>query len=171
MRAFAMMIPMLAAVAAPAFAQDETPNLPHWGTVGEWAVRIDPSHGNGCLIERNFPDGTLVQIGAMPVKDGAYMGAWNIIWTEIRDGQKGDVEFSFSSGASNTGNFSGEMIGTHRGYLQGGEVFFNKEAFLDELATSREVTITGRGGATVMIDLAGTAAGIAAVRQCQSEQN
>ena len=64
-------------LAAPLTAQDQLPPLPQWGTAGDWVIRIDPAVGNGCVADRNFPDGTLMQIGALPERSG---GVLLIFW-------------------------------------------------------------------------------------------
>ena len=153
-------------LATPLAAQDQIAPLPQWGTAGDWIIRIDPEAGNGCLAERNFPDGTLLQIGALPDQGGGFIGAYNIIWTEIRDGQQGDIRFDFTDG-----QFEGQAIGDHRGYLQGGQVFFDSPDFLNELIRARDVTVTGPSGASTTIDLAGSAQAIKAIQTCQSEQS
>jgi len=153
------------ALTSPLAAQDQLPALPQWGTAGDWIIRIDPAVGNGCLADRNFPDGTLLQIGALPERGGGFFGVYNIIWTQIRDGQTGDVDFTFPDG-----QFAGRGVGDHRGYLQGGQVFFDNENFLDELSRAQEVTVTGRGEGSVTIDLTGSAKAIEALRSCQAEQ-
>jgi len=36
-------------------------SLVQWGTAGGWDVMIDPSLGNGCLIQAEYMDGSFVR--------------------------------------------------------------------------------------------------------------
>jgi len=82
----------LAAVAGPAAAAEE---LVSWGTSGEWTILVDPAVGNGCLMQKQFEDGTLVQFGTVPDRKGGFVAVYNPDWTGIEDGVTGTVKFEF----------------------------------------------------------------------------
>ncbi|MGB5171269.1 MAG: hypothetical protein WBN69_07555, partial [Eudoraea sp.] len=54
-----------------------------WGDAGEWEVLVDRSRNNGCLIQKLYPDGTLVRLGQLPAENGSYFAALNQDWTHI----------------------------------------------------------------------------------------
>ena len=47
------------ALATPALAVD----LMQWGTSGDWVILQDPNHGNDCLAQATFSDGSMLRMG------------------------------------------------------------------------------------------------------------
>jgi hypothetical protein len=146
-------------------AHADTNGLVEWDMSGEWDILIDPETGNGCLMQKAFDDGTIVQFGAEPARKGGYFAAYNIGWTEIKDGETGQVVFTFEDAA-----FGGEAVGRVVGLLHGAKAFFNNPNLPMEFARKRMMTVTGSRGNEITIDLSGTSAAIKAVQACQKEQ-
>jgi len=140
-------------------------DLVSWGGSGGWAILIDKVVGNGCLMEKHFEDGTHVQIGAVPNRDGGFFAAYNPAWTDIEDGAVGTVKFDFPDIV-----FSGEVVSVAKDGLYGGYAFFDNPNVPMEFAARNSMTIIGTRGRTIEITLEGTAKAIQAVEACQAEQ-
>lgn len=153
------------ALIASAPASDAQTQRMTWGEAGNWTILIDPDVGNGCYMERTLEDGTLVQVGMVPIRDGGFVALYNPAWTAIEDGVVGTVQFDFG-----TSLFGGDYVGVVEGDLFGGYAFFNNPAFVSEFGRRNSVVIKGDKGATMDISLAGTAKAINAVRSCHAEQ-
>ena len=138
--------------------------VPH-GTSGVWAVLVNPTNGNGCLMERQLDSGTLVQIGVVPDKNGAFFAAYNASWSTIEVGATGQVLLDFGDS-----RFQGEVVGATHKDLPGGYAFFNNPEFASEFGRRFDVTIVGESGATEVVDLTGSKAALDAVRSCQDQQ-
>jgi len=136
-----------------------------WGEAGGWRILVDPSTGNGCLAERAFEDGTLVQIGTDPSREGGFFAAYNADWTNIEDGAPGVVNFDFGDA-----RFAGDVLGKIYNTLPGGYAFFDNPSFVAEFAKRRSVKVSGESGRIIEINLTGTAKAIETVLKCQGEQ-
>lgn len=150
-----------------AIAQSETSNTPHqkWGESGGWAIYIDPDVGNGCYMEKTLDDGTLVQVGILPDRDGGFFAAYNAAWTNIEDGATGTVQFDFGPSL-----FAGEYVAVFKNDIPGGYAFFNNPEFVKEFGKRNTVSIEGNKGNALDFKLTGTLKAINAVRNCDAEQ-
>jgi len=155
----------IAALAIAAGTAASAEEISTWGEAGGWAILIDPKVGNGCLMEKHFEDGTLVQIGAVPNREGGFFAAYNPEWTDIEDGATGTVKFDFPDIV-----FAGEVVGVARDDVFGGYAFFDNPNVPMEFAKRNQMTVIGSSGRTVEISLAGTAKAIQAVKACQAKQ-
>ncbi|WP_146348336.1 hypothetical protein [Falsiphaeobacter marinintestinus] len=156
-----MLIAVLGTVATGAFASD----LAKWGETGKWIIRVDPEAGNGCFMESQLEDGTLIQFGNVPNREGGFFAVYNPDWTDIKDGEISTVKFDFEKL-----RFSGEALGVVRGDLFGGYAFFDNPNVPMEFAKNRSMTVIGGKGRVVEVDLSGTSKAISAVQKCQDEQ-
>ena len=145
-----------------ALAQD---GVSSWGTSGDWEILIDPDVGNGCYMQKAFEDGTLVQVGAVPDRQGGFFAAMNAKWAEITDGQEGVLTFDFGDA-----KFAGDALGVTRAGLPGGYAFFDNPKFADEFGKRNTVKVSAKGGEMIEFSLKGSQKAIAAVRACQEEQ-
>ncbi|PYG25502.1 hypothetical protein C8N36_1314 [Pelagimonas varians] len=136
-----------------------------WGEAGDWKILVNVDEGNGCLAQKTFEDGTLVQMGAEPLRAGGFFAAYNAAWVNIEDGAEGTVNFDFGDA-----RFAGDAMGKFMEDTPGGYAFFDNPAFLDEFVKRKNVVISGDGGNEVTIDLSGTTKAVAALRACQKEQ-
>ncbi|MCP4306810.1 MAG: hypothetical protein GY788_18430 [bacterium] len=146
---------------SPAVAADLVP----WGDAGDWAILVDPSNGNGCLAQKAFEDGTVVQIGVNPARKGGFLAAYNAAWTDIEEGATGTVTMEFPDAA-----FAGEVVGVMANGLPGGYAFFDNPNFAEEFTRRTSVVVTGESGRSIEIDLTGTTKAVEAVRTCQAGQ-
>lgn len=136
-----------------------------WGEAGGWNILVDRSTGNGCLAEKSFEDGTLVQIGVVPSSEGGYFAAYNAEWTNIENGATGVVNFDFGDA-----RFAGEVVGQIHNDLPGGYAYFDNPNFVSEFAKRRAVKVFGENDRMIEINLTGTKKAIEAVLKCQDEQ-
>ena len=137
-----------------------------WGESGNWEILIDPDVGDGCYMETTFDDGTLVQIGFVPNRDGGFVALYNPAWTNIEDGVVGTVQFDFEKSL-----FGGDYVGVVEGELHGGYAFFNNPEFVSEFGRRNTVSIKADKGGTFDVSLKGTSRAINAVRSCHTEQD
>jgi len=159
------MVKYLIVVGIMAAASASAEGLEDWGTSGQWKILVDPSSGNGCLAERSFDDGTRVQIGAVPARDGGFFAAYNPSWTDIEDGEDGTVKFDFGDAM-----FAGDVKGRIDRDEPGGYAFFDNPNFVSEFGKRNTVKVSGDRGRLVEINLAGSKKAIDAVLDCQSKQ-
>lgn len=147
---------------SPAFGSELEP----WGEAGGWDILIDPTTGNGCLMEKTFEDETLVQIGTVPSRQGGFLGVYNPAWGDIEDGTEGVVRIDFGDAL-----FEGAVQGKILNGVPGGYAFFDNPNFVDEFAKRNSLTVTGKkSGHSAEISLKGTTKALAAVRSCQTQQ-
>ncbi len=92
--------------------------LQPWGDPGPWTILVDPAAGNGCLAQRSFDDGTVVQIGAEPARKGGFFAGYHEEWTNIEEGAVGVLNFDFGDA-----RFAGEVVGRFHDGLPGGYAF------------------------------------------------
>lgn len=145
-----------------AFADDKT----EFGEVGDWAILVDPSVGNGCLMQKEFSDQTLVQMGILPKRKGEFFAVYNPAWSDIEEGMQGVIRIDFGDAL-----FEGSVVGKFQDGIPGGLAFFDNPAFTDEFAKRDTVMVIGKvTGHQAEIDLTGTTKAIAAVRSCQEQQ-
>jgi hypothetical protein len=156
---------LISAVLAQAGTDAEPVGHTTWGKSGDWEILIDSNVGNGCYMEKTFENGTLVQVGIVPDRDGGFFAAYNADWREIEDGDAGTVRFDFGDAL-----FGGDVVGVVKGDLRGGYAFFNNPAFIKEFAKRNTVEITAKWGSAIEIGLKGTSNAIKAVLKCDSEQ-
>ena len=140
-------------------------DLPKWGDSGDWDIHIDPAAGNGCFMEKSYPDGSLVRFGRIPLKEGGFFSALNITWTQVQPGVENDVKFDFDGV-----RFSGKAVGIAEGLMQGGYVFFDDPNIAMEFAGKNTMTILGTREGDIVLPLKGTGAAVAKVRECQLMQ-
>lgn len=162
------MIRHMMAITALAIATGSAANtqeLATWGTSADWTILVDPAAGNGCLMEKKFDDGTLVQFGTVPNRSGGFFAAYNADWTDIEDGTTGTVKFEFPKI-----RFTGDVVGVARDGRFGGYAFFDNPNVTLEFAKNNDMTVIGELGRTIEVNLKGTSNAIKAVKACQAEQ-
>lgn len=152
---------VLVLAASAATAQDLQP----WGASDFWDVLIDPSLGNGCLIQSEFQDGSLVRIGLDNVAGGGYVTVFNTAWGEIEEGAMYPVTFDLDSES-----FEGEAKGMYLNDVPGADIAFDSVDFFMGIAAHQTMTMYHDGAEVLSIDLTGTMAGLEAVLTCQDEQ-
>lgn len=152
---------VMALVAGMAMAQP----FEDWGESGDWSIKVDKAVGDGCFMQRTYDSGTVISIGYVPDKKGAFFSAFNTAWTQIEDGATGNVIFDFGDS-----RFQGEAVGKIVDGVPGGYAFFNNPEFASEFGRRLSVKFSGEGGGGEEIDLGGSSAGLRALKACQEAQ-
>ena len=147
--------------AAPALAQA----LEHWGSSDYWNVMIDPSLGNGCLIQSEFDDGSVVRIGFDRTQGGGYVTAFNMAWGEIEEGEWYPVLFALDGQ-----EYDAEARGMYLGDVPGADILFDNPDFLLDIAARQTMTLYTENGEVMSIDLTGSYKALEAAIQCQDER-
>lgn len=156
------MLALALVLAAPvAQAQDLVP----WGSSDFWEVLIDPTIGNGCLIQSEFDDGSVVRIGLDPSSGFGYVTAFNAAWGDIEAGKTYPVDFALDGEV-----FEGEAVGVYLEGVPGADIEFDSVDFFMGIAQRQTMTMYHDGAEVMSIDLTGTMQGLEAVLQCQDEQ-
>jgi hypothetical protein len=148
-------------VAGAAWAQSLEP----WGASDYWDVMIDPTLGNGCLIQSAFEDGSVVRIGLDATNNTGYVTAFNEAWGDIEEGKLYPISFDLDGQS-----FEGEARGMYLEGVPGADVMFDNVDFFMSIAERQTMTMYHDGAEVLSIDLTGTMAGLAAVLECQEEQ-
>lgn len=140
-------------------------SLEPWGASDYWDVMIDPTLGNGCLIQSAFEDGSVVRIGLDRTNGTGYVTAFNDAWGDIEDGKLYPISFDLDGES-----FEGEARGMYLEGVPGADIVFDNVDFFMSIAERQTMTMYHDGAEVMAIDLTGTMAGLAAVLECQDEQ-
>ena len=138
--------------------------LTKWADAGQWQVLVDPSVGNGCLMEKTFDDGTRMRMGSLPVRKGGFLSIVNKDWTHIDKVTTVVVKFDLDGDV-----FAGDVDYIIDGDLRGGYAFFNNPALVDVFGKKHTVTITGPTEQSVSYSLSGTSAALKVIGECRKE--
>ncbi len=149
------------AFSVPAVAQD----LVTYDTVGVWDILVDPTVGNGCLINAAFEDGSDVRIGFENDGDSGYLLAMNSAWEGIEDGTVYPISLDVDGSV-----YEGEGTGIHIDDLPGVDISFDTADFLLDVATKQTLTLLNDEGPVMSIDLADSHAALEAAIACQEAQ-
>lgn len=147
-------------VVGPLHAQTLEP----WGSVAGWDVMIDPSLGDGCLIQAEYQDGSVVRIGFDRNQGGGYVTAFNDNWGEIEEGASYPITFELDGQS-----YDGEATGIYLNGVPGADIAFTNPDFLFDLAKRYTMTLYHDGEEVMAIDLEGSFAGLEAAIDCQNE--
>ena len=150
-----------ALLGSAAFAQDLVP----YSEAGGWAVVIDPTLGNGCLLSSDFEDGSHVRIGFDPNAGNGYVAAFNTGWGDIVDGTEYPISFMLDDE-----KYDGNAKGMHLGDTPGVVVTFDSADFLTDLAARNTMVLQSDGSDVMTIDLSGTDEAITETIACQDAQ-
>lgn len=136
-----------------------------YGEAGGFAVVIDETLGNGCLLTSEFEDGSTVRIGLDPTVQKGYVATFNEAWGDIVDGQEYPVTFLLDDQ-----QYDGTATGIHLSEVPGALIYFDSADFLNDLATRTTLSLLANGEEVMVIDLTGTDEAIAMTLACQEEQ-
>lgn len=137
-------------------------SLEYWGSAGGWDVMIDPTLGNGCLIQAAYDDGSLVRIGFDLNEDAGYVTALNESWGDIEEGATYDIVIDLDGE-----RYEGEAYGIYVGDLPGADIYFDNSDFLFDIARKYTMTLSNELGPVMAIDLEGTYVGLQEAIRCQ----
>jgi len=135
------------------------------GEVGPWGVYVDPTLGNGCLINAEFEDGSDVRIGFDVESEGAYMIAANPAWGEIVEGETYPLSFDLDGS-----EYEGEGTGIYIDGLPGVDIAFESVDLLVDIAARQTLTLRSQGEAVMAIDLTDSAEALVMAIECQEKQ-
>ena len=150
-----------ALLSTAATAQDLVP----YSEAGGWAVEVDPTLGNGCLLSSDFEDGSHVRIGFDRTAGNGYVAAANAAWGEIADGTEYPISFMLDDQ-----KYDGNAKGLHLDDLPGVMVTFDSVDFLTDLAAKNTMVLQHEGADVMSIDLSGTDEAITETIACQDAQ-
>lgn len=149
-------------LATTAMAQD----LVEYGEKDGWAIMIDPTVGNGCLMQSDFEDGSSVRIGLNPSDGNGYVAAFNAAWGDIEDGTAYPVTFLLDEE-----EYEAEANGMHMGDTPGVVIPFGSEEFLADIIQRNTMSLMSGETEVMVIDLSGTDTAIEEVIACQDAQS
>ncbi|MFT6452787.1 MAG: hypothetical protein ACJA06_002291 [Halocynthiibacter sp.] len=139
-------------------------SLEQWGASDYWDVMVDPSLGNGCLIQSEFSDGSVVRIGFDRNEGAGYVTAFNMAWGDIEEGEMYPVIFELDSQ-----EYDAEARGIYLEDVPGADIYFDNPDFLFDLAKKQTMTLHTEEGEVMAIDLTGSYQALEAAIQCQEE--
>lgn len=157
----ALSLAVMGATGSAGWAQSLEP----WGSSDYWDVMIDPTLGNGCLIQSAFSDGSVVRVGLDRRSGTGYVTAFNEAWGDIEEGAIYPISFDLDGEG-----FEGEARGMYLEGVPGADIIFDNVDFFMSIAERQTMTLYHDGAEVMSIDLTGTMAGLAAVLECQDEQ-
>ncbi|MEP0943723.1 MAG: hypothetical protein ABJH63_13800 [Rhizobiaceae bacterium] len=146
--------------ASPAYSQ----SLQAWGSSEYWDVLVDPSLGNGCLIQSEFSDGSVVRIGFDRNKGNGYVTAFNGAWGDIEEGATYSILFELDGQ-----EYDAEATGIYLNGVPGADIPFDNADFLFDLAQKYTMTVYNESGEVMAIDLTGSSQALEAAVECQEE--
>jgi len=137
------------------------------GFVSGWNVMVDPSFGNGCLIQTIYQDYSVVRIGYDARNDRGYFVVFNKAWGAIKEGETYSISFDLDGK-----KFDAEATGFYLDRIPGAGVFFADREFIHAIARKKGMTVYNQANEQVMaIDLKGSAKALDYARKCQAAQN
>ena len=150
-------------LAAPALAEDE---LQDYAEAGGWAIAIDPSLNNGCLMYGEFEDNSVVRIGIDMTTGFGYILSANPAWGDIVEGQSYPVTIALDDKT-----FEGEAVGYPIDDMPGANVDFDNPDFLALLVAAQNLTLSHDGQDVMSLDISGSADAVKTLIECQDKQN
>lgn len=138
--------------------------LQYWGEAGGWDVMVDPSLGDGCLIQAAYNDGSVVRIGFDRTQGNGYVTAFNEAWEGIEEGVTYPIAFDLDGQ-----EYDGEATGMYLEDVPGADIAFSNPDFLFDLAQKYTMTLYNEHGEVMAIDLEGSYLGLEATIACQEE--
>jgi len=130
------------ACALPTFALAQ--QLEQWGTAGGWDVMIDPSMGDGCLIQAEYTDGSVVRIGFDRNVGEGYVTAFNMEWGDIIEGEQYGILFDLDGA-----EYDAVATGIYLNDVPGADIYFDNvagaisDSVLPHLAQRARVRVCG----------------------------
>jgi hypothetical protein len=151
---------LAACVATPAIAEE----LVSVGQVGVWEILVDPTVGNGCLINAVFEDGSDVRIGFDREAGTGYLLAMNEAWQGIEEGATYPVQMDVDGQV-----YNGEATGIYIDGMPGADIPFDSIDFLMDIAARNTLTLSNAEGPVMSIDLTDSDNALAEAIACQEQ--
>lgn len=140
-------------------------DLVAYDTIGVWDIYVDPTVGNGCLINAVFEDGSDVRIGFDADAGAGYMIATNANWGDIVDGQAYPISMDVDGSI-----YQGTGTGIHLDDMPGVDIPFDSVDFLMDVAAKQTLTLSSESGPVMSIDLTDTLEALQGAIACQEHQ-
>ena len=138
--------------------------LAYWGEIGGWDIMVDPSLGEGCLIQAAYEGDIVIRIGLDRNQGNGYVTVFNYNWGDIEEGAIYPVLFDLDGE-----EYNGEATGIYLNDVPGADIAFDNPDFLWDIAAKYTMTLYNTEGEVMAIDLGGTMAGLNAVLECQDD--
>lgn len=135
------------------------------GEVGPWGIYVDPTVGNGCLINAVFEDGSDVRIGLDMDAGTGYMIAANSAWEGIEEGTEYEIGLDLDGEV-----YNGTGTGIILDDLPGVDIPFETVDFLMDVATKQTLTLSNAEGPVMVIDLTDSHTALTQALECQDNQ-
>ncbi|MDF1802506.1 hypothetical protein [Thalassovita sp.] len=145
----------------PALAQE----LVYWGSGGGWDILVDPTLGNGCLIQAEYQNGVLVRVGFDLNEGAGYLTAFHENWGDIVEGESYGVAFDLDGQS-----YDGVAQGIYLNDVPGADIYFDNPDFLWDIAARQTLTLYNEYGEVMAIDLTGTMVALEGAMECQDDQ-
>lgn len=140
-------------------------SLERWGETAGWDILIDPSLGNGCLIQAEYDDGSLVRIGFDHTQDSGYLTVFNDGWGDLEEGAIYPISFALDGE-----EYDAEATGLYLEGVPGVDILFDEPDFLLDIARRNTMTMFYDGAEVMVIELGGTNAAIQEAIRCDDAQ-
>jgi hypothetical protein len=134
-------------------------------TVGAWTIYVDPTVGNGCLINAEFEDGSDVRIGFDAEAGTGYMVAANAAWAGIEEGVEYPIGLDLDGEV-----YEGKGVGIVIDDVPGVDIAFDTIDFLMDVAAKQTLTLTNENGPVMSIDLTDSDTALQQAIECQVNQ-
>lgn len=134
-------------------------------SVGVWDVLVDPTVGNGCLINAEFEDGSDVRIGFDAEQGNGYLMATNDAWKGIEEGKSYPIKFDVDGSV-----YEGNATGIVQDDVPGVDISFDSSDFLLDIAQKQTLTLIHDDQDVMAIDLTDSYAALEAAIACQEKQ-
>ncbi|MEY8829251.1 hypothetical protein AB9K34_12720 [Sedimentitalea sp. XS_ASV28] len=136
------------------------------GFVSGWNVMVDPSFGNGCLIQTVYQDLSIVRIGYDAAGNRGYFVVFHDGWGKIEKDKKYDITFDLDGQ-----KYDAVATGFVQDHVPGVGVFFEDREFIHAIARKKVMTVYNAAGERVIaIDLKGSAKALDYARKCQAAE-
>lgn len=135
------------------------------GEVGAWTIYVDPTVGNGCLINATFEDGSDVRIGFDAEAGTGYMIAANAAWAGIVEGTEYPIGLDLDGEV-----YEGTGVGIVIDDVPGVDIPFETIDFLMDVASKQTLTLTNEDGPVMSIDLTDSNTALQQAIDCQANQ-
>lgn len=140
-------------------------SLERWGETAGWDILIDPTLGNGCLIQAEYEDGSLVRIGFDHTQDSGYVTVFNGGWGDLEEGATYPVSFALDGE-----EYEAEGTGMYLEGVPGIDILFDNPDFLVDIARRNAMTMYSEGEEVMAIELGGSSAALQEAIRCDDAQ-
>jgi hypothetical protein len=125
----------------------------------------DPSLGDGCLIQSEFTDGSVVSVGFDNNAGIGYLTAFNMAWGDIEEGATYPVTCALDGEP-----YEAEAAGMSLNGVPGADIYFNSEDFMFDITARQTMDLANISGSVMMIDLTCTMAALEEALICQDAE-